>query len=408
MAEQISQELLEHLVPINDLSPGARERLVARAQVAPLARGARLTAGDERPWLVYLLDGDLSLVAKGTPVERIVAGAERARRPVFGQSGPADQSVASVACKILRIDRQLFEALLSERALGDYEVVDIEVSGAESTIFQEIYQASQLGELKLPSMPEVAMAIRRVMDDPKASVAEVARIVQTDPVVAGGLIQAANSPLYRGTSAVRNVHDAVVRIGLDGTRQIVTSLAMRNVFKAKLPALRKRMHELWRHSVNVSVLSFVIARSCPDASPERALLAGLLHDIGIVPIITHVENKAMQVAPRELEETVAKLRGIVGGLVLDHWRLNSEFTDVVYQAEEWLRDPGPRPDYCDIVLLAQLFALSRTQKDSSLPEPTAVPAFRKLSAGAASPDMLQRVFTEARAEMGSLKQLLGK
>ena len=402
MGEQISKEQLDQLVPINELSPGARERLVPRVQVARLASGARVIIGEERAFLVYLLEGDLCLAAKGNPVERIVSDTERACRPVFGHDGQADQAVASVASKILRIERQLFEALLSERSLGDYDVVDIEVSGAESTIFQES------GELKLPTMPEVAIAIRRLMDDPKVGVTEVARIVQTDPVVAGGLVQAANSPLYRGTTAVRNVHDAVVRIGLDGTRQIVTSLAMRNVFKAKSSASRKRMHELWRHSVNVSVLSFVIARGSPDLSPERALLAGLLHDIGIVPIITYIENASVKVAPRELEETIAKLRGIVGGLVLDSWRLNSEFTDVVYQAEEWFRDSGPTPDTCDVVVLAQLFAASRQQQAPTLPEPNSVPAFRKLSAGTASPDMLQRIFSEAKAEMSSLKKLLGK
>ncbi|HCR46442.1 MAG TPA: cyclic nucleotide-binding protein, partial [Marinobacter hydrocarbonoclasticus] len=133
-------------------------------------------------------------------------------------------------------------------------------------------------QVQLPSVPDVAWKVRRVVDREDSSATEVASAVSADPAMAAKLVRSCNSPLYRGFSDVRNVREAVVRLGLRTTRQLVTVFAMREVFKTRRAALQKEMEQLWRHSREVAALCWVLADHATRIDPEEALLAGVLHD----------------------------------------------------------------------------------------------------------------------------------
>lgn len=293
----------------------------------------------------------------------------------------------------------------SEQLKG-YDVVDVQVTDIQNELFQQVFQAYNHGKLDLPTMPEVAVKIIKVADDPNANLAELAKIVQLDPTVAGSIMQAANSPLYLGSRPIDNIKNAVVRLGLKTTRNLATSIALRDTFKVKSMKVKQRMQELWEHSVNISTLSYIIARNHRGFDPERALMAGLLHDVGAIPILNHIDKQKLELSNDELEDAIIKLRAIVGTLVIDNWGMDAELVTVVEEAELWNRDSTPTADYCDIVVVAQLYEAQQSSKATSLPLLEEIPAYRKLTLGQMDEEKQLQIIEDAQEEIASIKQIL--
>ncbi len=290
--------------------------------------------------------------------------------------------------------------------LNGYEVVDVQVTDTESELFQHLFNAYNNGKLELPTMPEVAMKIIKLADDPNAKLTEIAKIIQLEPAVAGSMLKAANSSLYLGNKPVDNIKNAVVRLGLKTTRNLATSIALRDTFQVKAQHIKQRMQDLWEHSVNISTLCYAIARKQPSFDPERALMAGLMHDIGVIPILNHIDKNNLDLSSDELETTIAKLRAMVGGLVIDYWGLDSELKTVVEEAEEWYRNPAPEADYCDIVVVAQLYEAQESANPNTFPILEEVPAYHKLALGELDEEKQLQIIKDAEEEILSIKQAL--
>ncbi len=406
MLDQSMTHRLEQFTPINELSPARLALLGEKAQVSELPPRRTLTPCDQNKWYLYLIDGALQVTDDQGNVIQIVGGSPRANTPLFDESHKHRAATTASTCRIARFERQLFETLLNEERLAGYEVNDVQVSDAESELFEGIYAASNRGELELPAMPDVALKIVKLAEDPDAGLPDLAKVVQMEPTVAGAIIKAANSPLYRGSTPVDNIKNAVVRLGAKITRNLATSVAMRERFSAKTPLIKKRMQDLWEHSVEVSALSFVIARETRGFDPERALMAGLLHDIGVIPILNHIDNNKLSPSPEELEITINRLRGITGVLVINDWGLEQELATVIEEADDWLRDSAPDPDYCDVVVFAQLCSPYHTMDPGELPALEDTPSYQKLNRLARNGELGLDIADKAEEEIANIKQLL--
>ncbi|HSP01799.1 MAG TPA: HDOD domain-containing protein [Thioalkalivibrio sp.] len=370
------KQVLDRLWPIKELGSDYRARLAEKTKLIDLKAGMRLTARDEHRWFSYLLSGKINLVSAGKPLV-IEPGSSRAQRPVFGQADSQDYAVALTPGQMLRVDRQLFETFKADETSSGIELEDVEYGATEGAIFAQLYQDCIGNRLELPSVPEVALKIQRASEDPDTDFNAMARIVQMDMAVTGGLIKAANSAMYGGSSPVGHVRDAIQRLGMKTTRQLVMSIAMGAVFKTDVPSLQKRMHRLWDHSIHVSALSFVIARHCGHLDVDHALLAGLLHDVGVVPILDYIGKHQPDIHEDELEGIITRLHGLTGELVVNHWGLGPDMSQVVREADNWERSASEKADYCDVVQVAQLYAYGQ-QGRTDMPRFDAVPAFSRL------------------------------
>ena len=406
MLDPAYAEHFEKLTPVNELSGSGLTLLKEKAQLANLGPGKTLSASDHNRWYLYLLEGRLKMSSNGEAPQVVVPNSARANKPLFGEHATHATASTQSACRFIRFERQLFDTLLNEERLAGYEVVDVQVNDTESELFQQIYHASNNDQLDLPTMPEVALKIVKLAEDPEVGIPEITKIVQLEPTVAGSLIKAANSPLYGGGKSVDNIKRAVLRLGLKSTCSVATSIALRQSFKSKSPLIKQRMQQLWKHSVNVSALSYVIAQRVQGLDPERALMAGLLHDIGGVPILNYVVENKLDPSPDDLETTIEKLRGMIGVLVLKYWGLDSNLAAVVEESNDWQRDPSPAPDYCDVVLVAQLYDHLNSPRSRSAPSFHEVPAYRKLNLGEPSEAANAQILEDAAEEIASIKQIL--
>ena len=405
MYRYLSQSDIAQFTPINALPAPRLTLLSGKAQMEELQPGDKLLASEQSRWYIYVLEGILKVSSSGMS-DMVSAGSLRAHSPVFTCEQPADFAVTQSTCRIIRFERQLFDTLLTEERLSSYDVADVQVSDSELEVFQQIFNACNEGVLDLPAMPKVATRLMQLAQDPEAGIPELSKVIQMDPGVAGTIIQAVNSPVYRGHELINDITQAVVRLGLKITRNLACAIAMRQTYAAKSPRVKQHMLKLWAHSVNVSALSFVIARHSPGFDPERALLAGLLHDVGAVAVLNYVEENKLEVNPAELEVCIDKLRAIVCVLVIDFWGLDREFATVIEQCEDWLRDPSPTLDYCDIILLAHLFGDIDCPRAETLLAVDQLPAYKKSNLGPLDSHKNVQILTDAEAELAAIRQLL--
>ncbi|MCK5120955.1 MAG: HDOD domain-containing protein [Methylococcales bacterium] len=278
---------------------------------------------------------------------------------------------------------------------------------AKNRLYHDCYKFMQSDKLALPTIPDVSFKIRRAINDDNANNSKIARVVQIDPSITARLIQISNSPLYRGRRKIESCPEALTRLGLRASQDIITAFSMKAVFNAKSPIIRKKMQELWAHSSNVASISAVFAHKTPGFDPDRAMLAGLIHDIGIVPILTYADKQPEILEnPKHLVETVKKLRADIGVQIIRKWDFPSDFEDVIINAENWRRTGSDKPDYTDIVMIAQLHSFIGKVDIKKMPKIDELPAYKKLVAGHMDADLSINILDQAKDEIAQIKKML--
>jgi putative nucleotidyltransferase with HDIG domain len=250
----------------------------------------------------------------------------------------------------------------------------------QETFYNEILADLQNGTLVLPTLPEVALKVRDVVDDPDATSAKLADIIVTDPALSTRLLKVANSALYRGRVPVESVQMAVSRLGLTMVRNLVTSLVMEQMFQATSNRLEKRLHDLWEHSTEVAAISQVIASKQPGIKSDEAMLAGLIHDIGILPILMKAEDSpAILQDSAQLDSLILRLHTRIGEAILRSWKFPESLIAVAAEHENYDRDIGNTPDLVDIIQVANIQSYTNTEKALAEKQLQNIKAFSKLN-----------------------------
>ena len=260
----------------------------------------------------------------------------------------------------------------------------------------------------LPSMPDVAARIHGALSSPNWSISTIATIIKSDPGTTTYLLQLANSAMYAGVAPIREVEPAISRIGLDNTRNLIMAHAVRSMFMTSSRILAGLMRQTWQRSARLAALSAVLARHCSRMSPERALLAGLLQDIGVLPILNVLNRYQDQLSDEaQVLGVVDRYAPQVGQVLLKHWEFEPDMVEVARGRGDWLRDPGPVADLADLVLVARLHDNIVAGTADGLPRIDEVPAFAKLPLGGLLPDSDLELLHEERASVDEIMRALG-
>ena len=112
--------------------------------------------------------------------------------------------------------------------------------------------------IDLPSFPDIAMRVKRVLEDENSSSQQVARVIGSEPGLATRVLNMANSAaMSRGGADVLDVKTAVNRLGHDQIRSSAMSYAMKNLMDSRTVAeLKPHLTALWNHSVHVAALAY--------------------------------------------------------------------------------------------------------------------------------------------------------
>ncbi|MCW8899115.1 MAG: HDOD domain-containing protein [Gammaproteobacteria bacterium] len=412
MAEAFSNVgLLKFLLGLPDLEGLGSVALLDLAKDARaefLKKGESLFADEHMERHLYLVDGEVELVANEQVLQVIKGGTERAKQSLFRVHTHGLEARCLKAASFLSLNEDTYERYIAtikpkENASGisfsDYQETD-----DEAGIIAEIQREFNHNEVDLPSMPEVALKINQSIQDETLDIQKIADIIQIDPMIAARAVQVANSAMYASSQPVQTIKRAVQLIGLRAMRAIVMSVTIRNLYHPASPLIKKRMKTYYHHSIRVGVLSRAIAKKIKGFDPEQAFLAGLIHDIGIVPILIRADkHNEIKDNADLLEKIIIDLKINIGAMLLKQWGFENELITVVQDAENWDRDVKIA-DYCDVIQVAQLHCEMIGGRRMDAPPLKELPAFERLDLEGLNPSL---IVAQAKQEMSEVIHLLG-
>lgn len=224
-------------------------------------------------------------------------------------------------------------------------------------IRREMLAAIETDQLILPTLPEVALRVREAASNPDIDVASLTRVLETDTAISARIVKVANSPLLRASRPIEDLKAAVSRLGVVYTCNLATSLAMQQMFQATSDTIDQRMREVWTRSTEVAGIAYVLARHYTKLKPDQATLAGIVHKIGVLPILTFAEdNRRMLKDPAALDGLIDELHPEVGEIILQAWDFPPELACIPRQHLDFSRQV-PSVDYADVIQVANLQSL---------------------------------------------------
>jgi len=406
----LSNEEINSLFPIRNLPEKAKERLQEMVKTEEIeANSILFSAESTDEQQIYILEGKLQLSSKQAN-ERIIEGGQvEARFPIDNNTPRQATAIALEPLTILSIKRSLLDELSAEASSESASDGILDDSSSEllyNQLYFEVTQGMQADKLELPSIPETAVKVRSVIADPNTSSEKTAQAIQQDIAITAQLIKVANSPLFRGRDKIEALPTAVTRLGLKAVGNLVTSFTMKMIFNAKTKDVKNRIAALWTHSRDIAGICTVLAKKLKGIDADKAMLAGLVHDIGAIPVLTHADKHPnLMENPQEVENTLKKLTPVIGKMILDKWNFTEEFAELASNAENWGYEPEQTQSYTDLVIVAQLLSFKNSPLEDKHPEAESTPAYKRLKTLLKDPNDSLDVIENAQDELDSIKQI---
>lgn len=402
---------LNSLFPIRNLSDEHKSHLQKTLSTENVGQNSIIFSEKEADnKQLYLLEGKIKLVINEKDERIIEGGNMEARFPLDNNSPHQASAIALSDSVIFYVEKSTLTNLANESASGlDASSIDVTEDDSESLLYNQLYfevtQEMQAGRLELPSIPETASKVRTAIADDNISSDQIAKIVQTDPAITAQIIKVANSPLFRGREKIESLPNAVTRLGLKAIGNLITSFTMRMIFNAKTKEIKQHISDLWLHSRTVSSICAVMAKRLKGFDADKAMLAGLMHDIGAIPILTHADKHPnLTTNPVEVQQALHNLTPIVGKMIMENWNFTEDFVALTVDAEKWDREVDTA-DYTDLIIVAQLMSFKNTPLENKHPEPSSVPAYNRLVKKLRDPSGSINIIEDARDELFDIQQL---
>jgi HD-like signal output (HDOD) protein len=263
------------------------------------------------------------------------------------------------------------------------------------------------GNVDLPSFPEIAVRIRRVLSDANSSIEQVVRVVGSEPALAARLLRIANSAsLNRSGKAVTDLRTAINRIGYNMVRSASISFSMAQIRNSnKLAGLEHRLNDLWERSTLVAAFAFVLARKCTKVNPDEAMLTGMMHGIGKLYVMTRaVDHPELFASDATLNDIIGEWHASIGKAILENWNFSESMAKAVGDQEDFSRtDDGP-PDLSDVIAISILMASHVADIPGLEVAMQNLGAAKRLSL---DEEKLEAAMRESAAEVTALSQALG-
>ncbi|GMV40406.1 MAG: hypothetical protein AMXMBFR64_21220 [Myxococcales bacterium] len=265
------------------------------------------------------------------------------------------------------------------------------------------------GRVQIPMMPRVAVQLQRAAADPRASVRQLASIIESDPSVAAEVLRVANSPFYRSLVESKSVRAAMSKMGLSGTRDVVMMATFRGRVLKAHPALQQEARALWEHAVGSGYLARLLATEL-RLDPDVAFTAGLFHDVGklvlldVAASLAREQRRDMTPSRQALARSFHAHHVEASVRVAERWSLTA---DVIAIINDHHRPPAGQPHEGYIRLLTAADAMVTDGLSSGFGDLVAMRRAVKFAGVALTDEQVTRLalgffedFEETRALLG--------
>ncbi|MCF6324541.1 MAG: HDOD domain-containing protein [Gammaproteobacteria bacterium] len=272
----------------------------------------------------------------------------------------------------------------------------------------ELLHDIKVNRITLPTLPEVANKIRTMVDNPNASANDLYDTLKLDVALSARLLKLANSPLFRVRKSIEDLNTAITRLGNRNIKNLVTNLVLEQMFQSECysPEVQNKLKAQWKYNLRIAAISYFLAKNYTSLNADEAMMAGLIHDIGTLPIIEYAESiPELSSNPAALEMLVNKLHTNIGRLILKKWRFPESLITVASEHEDLFRNPGVNLDYTDIIIIANFLAQIGTDHPSTKLDWNTIPAFNRISI---SPENCISAIKNAQDELMQIQQTFSR
>ena len=269
--------------------------------------------------------------------------------------------------------------------------------------------ASELsrGKVDLPSFPDIALRVRKVLADEEVSQEQVVRVVGSEPALAARLMQIANSAALNFTGKpITDMRTAINRMGHNMVRSAAIAFAMSQLKKVdSLKGLEKPLDDLWKSSAAVAAMSHAVAKRYSKVNPDTGMLAGLLHGIGKLYILTRSsKHPALFADTSTYNQIVRDWHSPVAKALLENWDMAEEIVNAVSDYEDMERAHSGPVDLTDVLTVGNLLAAFKEHPESLEINMHDVAACKRMNIDRAS---YEKLIDESETEIDALRQALG-
>jgi HD-like signal output (HDOD) protein/DNA-binding response OmpR family regulator len=211
-------------------------------------------------------------------------------------------------------------------------------TGFASEIVDELGLMIDDPDVSLPVLPAIGMKVQKLLHDENCSFEQLAEIVELEQGMSARVLQVANSAIYAGLERIRNLQQAVTRLGMRETCNILQALLGAGLFRTTSPQSKRLMEALWLHSVCCAYSNENIARTMHILESDDFFMMGLLHDVGKLLALKFLEDGG-----RRLKWNIADLgepmileiinytHNDLGKKLMVKWQYSKMFQQVVSQ-----------------------------------------------------------------------------
>jgi HD-like signal output (HDOD) protein len=263
------------------------------------------------------------------------------------------------------------------------------------------------GKVELPSFPDIALRVRKALSDDNVTQDMVVRVVGSEPALAARLMQIGNSAaLNFSGKPVTELRTAISRMGFNMVRSAAIAFAMSQLKKQDaLKGLEKPLEDLWKRSAAVAAMSHAVARRYSKVNPDTALLAGLLHGIGQLYILTRsAQHPGLFANQAAYTAIVRDWHSAIAKALLENWEMAGEVIDAVSSFEDLERSHSGPVDLTDVVTVGNLLAAFKDHPETIELNMHDVAACKRMNIDRAS---YEQLIDESEHEIDTLRQALG-
>ncbi len=220
---------------------------------------------------------------------------------------------------------------------------------------------------RMPSLSTTVTRVLEICNKPNTSPNDLNRVISLDPVLTGQVLKLINSAYYSLPNQITSLTRAIIMLGLNTVKNLALSTAILGTLKKSEAGMVMSMDAFWTHSICVGVTAKALAhrKGVHVTMLEEFFVAGLLHDLGKIPMCARfsgeyeevIELAVLEQGPLERAELLVFGfdHGEVGGMIAEKWQLN----DPLVESLRYHHEPAMTQEHKQIVsyvALANLYA----------------------------------------------------
>ena len=277
---------------------------------------------------------------------------------------------------------------------------------SNSGLFTRIYRDIVNDQVSLIRLPDLMIRLRKVLSRHNMTFDMLARVIQTDVGASAYLLNIANSPAYKTRVKANDIQSAIRIIGVSNFSNLVTAYAVRSLVKSNHTATMNFLKVHWQRSAYRAAIAHAIAKLTDQVDADKALLAGLLQDVGAIPILMKLQDDQLKsLTDEEINDALENYSSKVGIVLAKKWELDEELASVIRNAKNLSYDGGDKTDLVDVVIIAKLLS-QISDRETKWPRMEETPCLRKFGTEGLTIETSFSLLKQAREDIHQVRRAL--